>query len=53
MSEPVYVGRLCTVRRVGKLLLRVEPATDALVYGYEELLVETQMRFAALLEAKA
>ena len=51
-EEPVYEGRLCTVRRTGKLL-RVEPAMGALIYDYDELLVEVQMIMAALLEAKA
>jgi len=51
-EEPVYEGRLCTVRKAGELL-RVEPAMGAMLYSHEELLVEAQMILAALLEAKA
>lgn len=51
-EEPVYEGRLCTVRKAGRML-HVEPATDTLVYSHDELLVEVQLIMAALLEAKA
>jgi len=50
-EEPVYEGRLCSIRRVGELL-RVEPAMGALLYSHDELLVETQMILAALLGDK-
>ena len=50
-EEPVYEGRLCSIRRVGELL-RVEPAMGALLYSHEELLVEAQMIMAALLGDK-
>ena len=50
-EELVYEGRLCTVRRAGKLL-RVEPPMGALLYSHEELLSETQLIIAALLGDK-
>jgi len=49
-DNALYKGRLCTIRRMGKLL-RVEPASGALLYERDELLIETQMILAALLGA--
>jgi len=52
MSEMlVYEGRLCTVRRVGELLL-MEPAKCDLLYTHDEMLSETQLIIAALLGDK-
>jgi len=46
----VYVGRLCTIVREGKMF-KVKLTTDTLLYERGELLVETQMIMAALLGA--
>jgi len=44
----VYEGRLCTVKREGKMF-NVKPATGSLLYERGELLVEVQMIMAAIL----
>ena len=51
-EEPVYEGRLCAVRKAGRLL-RVEPATGALIYDHDELLSELQLVLAAIMGEKA
>ena len=52
MSEGVvYEGRLCVVRRVGKLLM-VESLSTTPIYEIDELLSELQLVMAAIMGEK-
>jgi len=50
-EELVYEGRLCTIRRVSKLLMIESPPTTP-IYNIDELLSELQLIMAAVLGEK-